>query len=223
MNRYRQLSEEERNFSINFDQSGESAIIIRPPHVVINIPNAGAHNDDPDTTERNAMTLLRRYTRLYFFFAGQWFWPAENFIKRHNLPRKVCRIAYAIWQVIVMVLIMWCYFLYSMGFFPPQTIEEVDWLCPLTDIKNMAHGLCWIVNQHTGLVFFLFGNFERLLKQLSITKEEVSFPERGTGGRKETGKKSMRIARGLFLGKRKLRFTRYFNLFSEIVMCNRPA
>ncbi|CAH3174444.1 unnamed protein product, partial [Porites evermanni] len=96
----------------------------------------------------------------------------ENFIKRHNLPRKVCRIAYAIWQGIV-VLIMWSYFLYSMGFFPPQTIEEVDWLCPLTDIKNMAHGLCWIVNQHVGLVFFLFGNFERLLKQLSITKEEV--------------------------------------------------
>ena len=182
MNRYRQLSEEERNFSINFDQSGESAIIIRPPHVVINIPNAGAHNDDPDTTERNAMTLLRRYTRLYFFFAGQWFWPAENFIKRHNLPRKVCRIAYAIWQVIV-VLIMWCYFLYSMGFFTLQTIEEVDWLCPLTDIKNMAHGLCWIVNQHTGLVFFLFGNFQSLLKQLSITKEEVSFPRvRGLPG-----------------------------------------
>ena len=217
MNRYRQLSEEERKFSINFDQSGESAIIIRPPQIVIN-----TSNDDLDTTERNAMTLLRRYTRLYFFFAGQWFWPAENFIKRHNLPRKVCRIAYAIWQLIV-VLIMWCYFLYSMGFFTLRTIEEVDWLCPLTDIKNMAHGLCWIVNQHTGLVFFLFGNFQSLLKQLSVTKEEVSFPERGTKGRKETGKKSKRIARGLFLGKRKLRFTRYFNLFSEIVMCNRPA
>ena len=217
MNRYHQLSEEKRNFSINFDQSRESAIIIRPPHVGINIPD-----DVPDTTERNAMTLLHRYTRLCFFLAGQWFWPAENFIKRHNLPRKVCRIAYAIWQGIV-VLIMWSYFLYSMGFFPPQTIEEVDWLCPLTDIKNMAHGLCWIVNQHVGLVFFLFGNFERLLKQLSITKEEVSFPERGTGGRKETGKKSKRIARGLFLGNRKLRFTRYFNLFREIVMCNRPA
>ena len=118
---------------------------------------------------------------------------------------------------------MWCYFLYSMGFFTLRTIEEVDWLCPLTDIKNMAHGLCWIVNQHTGLVFFLFGNFQSLLKQLSVTKEEVSFPERGTKGRKETGKKSKRIARGLFLGKRKLRFTRYFNLFSEIVMCNRLA
>lgn len=219
MNRYRQLSEEEKNFSINFDQSRESAIIIKPPHVGINMPN-----DDPDTTctERNAMTLLHCYTRWYFFFAGQWFWPAENFIKRHNLPRKVCRIAYAIWQGIV-VLIMWSYFLYSMGFFPPQTIEEVDWLCPLTDIKNMAHGLCWIVNQHTGLVFFLFGNFESLLKQLSVTKEEVSFPERGTGGRKEKGKKRKRMARGLFLGKCKLSFTRYFNLFSKTVMCNRPA
>ena len=168
MYRYRQLSEEERNFSINF-QSTESAIIIRPPHVVINMPD-----DDPD-----AMTLLHRYTRLYFFFAGQWFWPAENFIKRNrNLPRKVCRIAYAIWQVIV-VLIMWSYFLYSMGFFTLRTIEEVDWLCPLTDIKNIAHGLCWIVNQHTGLVFFLFGNFESLLKQLSIREDDVSFP--GTG------------------------------------------
>ena len=221
MNRYRQLSEEERKFSINFDQSGESAIIIRPPHVVINIPNAGAHNDDPDTTERNAMTLLRRYTRLYFFFAGQWFWPAENFIKRHNLPRKVCRIAYAIWQVIV-VLIMWCYFLYSMGFFPPQTIEEVDWLCPLTDIKNMAHGLCWIVNQHTGLVFFFFGNFQSLLKQLSITKEEVSFPERGTGGRKETVKKKERMARGDD-GDVNYALQIILTTLSEIVMSNRSG
>ena len=207
MNRYRQLSEEESNFSINFDQSRESAIIIRPPQEVINTPN-----DDPDTTERNAMTLLHRYTRLCFFFAGQWFWPAENFIKRHNLPRKVCRIAYAIWQVIV-VLIMWSYFLYSMGFFTLLTIDELDWLCPLTDIKNMAHGLCWIVNQHTGLVFFLFGNFESLLKHLSVTKEEVSFPERGTGGRKETGKKKKGMGRGAFLGKCKLCFTSYFNLF----------
>ena len=208
MNRYRQLSEEERNFSINFDQSREFEIIIRPPHVVIDIPD-----DDSDTTEPKAMTLLHRYTRLYFFLAGQWFWPAENFItERHNLLRKVCRIAYAIWQVIV-VLIMWSYFLYSMGFFTLRTIEEVDWLCPLTDIKNMAHGLCWIVNQHTGLVFFLFGNFESLLKQLSVTKEEVSIPERGTGGRKETGKKKKGMARGAFLGKCKLCFTSYFNLF----------
>ena len=207
MNRYRQLSEEESNFSINFDQSRESAIIIRPPQIVINTPN-----DDLDTTERNAMTLLHRYTRLCFFFAGQWFWPAENFIKRHNLPRKVCRIAYAIWQVIV-VLIMWSYFLYSMGFFTLRTIDELDWLCPLTDIKNMAHGLCWIVNQHTGFVFFLFGNFESLLKHLSVTKEEVSFPERGTGGRKETGKKKKGMGRGAFLGKCKLCFTSYFNVF----------
>ena len=221
MNRYRQLSEEERNFSINFDQSGESAIIIRPPHVVINIPNAGAHDDDPDTTERNAMTLLHRYTRLCFFFAGQWFWPAENFIKRHNLPRKVCRIAYAIWQVIV-VLIMWCYFLYSMGFFTLQTVEEVDWLCPLTDIKNMAHGLCWIVNQHTGLVFFFFGNFQSLLKQLSITKEEVSFPERGTGGRKETVKKKERMARGDD-GDVNYALQIILTTLSEIVMSNRSG
>ena len=182
MNRYRQLSEEERNFSINFDQSREFEIIIRPPHVVIDIPD-----DDSDTTEPKAMTLLHRYTRLYFFLAGQWFWPAENFItERHNLLRKVCRIAYAIWQVIV-VLIMWSYFLYSMGFFTLRTIEEVDWLCPLTDIKNIAHGLCWIVNQHTGLVFFLFGNFESLLKQLSIREDDVSFPGTGKWGGEEGG------------------------------------
>ena len=200
MYRYRQLSEEERNFSINF-QSTESAIIIRPPHVVINMPD-----DDPD-----AMTLLHRYTRLYFFFAGQWFWPAENFIKRNrNLPRKVCRIAYAIWQVIV-VLIMWSYFLYSMGFFTLRTIEEVDWLCPLTDIKNIAHGLCWIVNQHTGLVFFLFGNFESLLKQLSIREDDVSFPGTGKwwggGGRRGESGKNKGMTWGAFLGKCKLCFT----------------
>ena len=166
------------------------------PSTVLNI-----QDDDPDTTEPrendhslltelNARALLHCCTRSYFFLAGQWFWPAEEFITKYNLPRKLCRIAYAIWQVLV-VLIMWSYFLYSMGFFTLRTIEEVDWLCPLTDIKNMAHGLCWIVNQHTGLVFFLFGNFERLLKQLSITKDEVSFPgtgkwgEGGGGGRNQ--------------------------------------
>ena len=205
MNRYRQLSEEERNFSINFDQSREFEIIIRPPHVVIDIPD-----DDSDTTEPKAMTLLHRYTRLYFFLAGQWFWPAENFItERHNLLRKVCRIAYAIWQVIV-VLIMWSYFLYSMGFFTLRTIEEVDWLCPLTDIKNIAHGLCWIVNQHTGLVFFLFGNFESLLKQLSIREDDVSFPgpgKWGGGGRREESGKNKGMTWGAFLGKCKLCFT----------------
>ena len=169
MNCYRRLSENES------------------PSTVLNI-----QVDDPDTTEPrendhslstepNARALLHCCTRSYFFFAGQWFWPAEEFITKHNLPRKLCRIAYAIWQVLV-VLIMWSYFLYSMGFFTLRTIEEVDWLCPLTDIKNMAQGLCWIVNHHTGLLFFLFGNFEKLLEQLSITKDEVSFPGTGKWG-----------------------------------------
>ena len=168
MTSYNELHEQGRNFSIDFS-----------PDVAITIED---DSPDPETTTPTATTLLHRYTRLYFFLAGQWFWPAENFItERPNLPRKVCRIAYAIWQVIV-VLIMWSYFLYSMGFFTLRTIEEVDWLCPLTDIKNMAHGLCWIVNHHTGLLFFLFGNFESLLEQLSITKDEVSFPGTGKWG-----------------------------------------
>ena len=187
------------------------------PSTVLNI-----QDDDPDTTEPrendhslltepNARALLHCCTRSYFFFAGHWFWPAEEFITKNNLPRKLCRIAYAIWQVLV-VLIMWSYFLYSMGFFTLRTIEEVDWLCPLTDIKNMAHGLCWIVNHHTGLLFFLFGNFEKLLEQLSITKDEVSFPGTGKwgggGGERweESGKKKG-MAWGAFLGKCKLCFT----------------
>ena len=37
----------------------------------------------------------------------------------------------------------------------------------------MAYGLCWIVNQHTGLVFFLMSNLENLLIQLSITQDDV--------------------------------------------------
>lgn len=179
------------------------------PSTILNI-----QVDDPDSTEPrendhslltepNARALLHCCTRSYFFFAGQWFWPAEKFITKHSLPRKLCRIAYAIWQLIV-VLIMWSYFLYSMGFSTLRTIEEVDWLCPLTDIKNMAHGLCWIVNHHTGLLFFLFGNFEKLLKQLSITKDDVSFPGTGKWG-EESGKKGM--AWGAFLGKCKLCFT----------------
>ena len=199
MNCYRRLSENES------------------PSTVLNIQQV----DDPDTTEPNARALLHCCTRSYFFFAGQWFGPAENFIKSKNLPRKVCRIAYAIWQVLV-VLIMWSYFLYSMGFFTLRTIEEVDWLCPLTDIKNMAHGLCWIVNQHTGLVFFSFGNFESLLEQLSITKKEVSFPERRTGGRKETVKKKERMARGDD-GDVNYALQIILTTLSEIVMSNRSG
>ena len=199
MNSYRRLSKKES------------------PSTVLNIQQV----DDPDTTEPNARALLHCCTRSYFFFAGQWFGPAENFIKSKNLPRKVCRIAYAIWQVLV-VLIMWSYFLYSMGFFTLRTIEEVDWLCPLTDIKNMAHGLCWIVNQHTGLVFFSFGNFESLLEQLSITKKEVSFPERGTGGRKETVKKKERMARGDD-GDVNYALQIILTTLSEIVMSNRSG
>ena len=86
----------------------------------------------------------------------------------------------------------------------------------------MAHGLCWIVNQHTGLVFFLFGNFESLLKQLSITKEEVSFPERGTGGRKETVKKKERMARGDD-GDVNYALQIILTILSEIVMSNRSG
>ena len=206
MTSYNELHEEGSNFSIDFPPT-QSSEIEGPPNgdVAITIEDDSPY---PETTTPNATTLLHRYTRLYFFLAGQWFWPAEKLITKNNLPRKLCRIAYAIWQLIV-VLIMWSYFLYSMGFFTLRTIEEVDWLCPLTDIKNMAHGLCWIVNHHTGLLFFLFGKFERLLKQLSITKDDVSFPGTGKwggGGREESGKKKG-MAWGAFLGKCKLCFT----------------
>ncbi|KAJ7354830.1 hypothetical protein OS493_029836 [Desmophyllum pertusum] len=105
--------------------------------------------------------------------AGQWFAPVSGTIKSKNLSRKAWRLAYSVYQAAV-VAFMWSFFLYSMGIFSPlRTLEEVDWLCPLTDIKNMAYGLCWIVNQHTGLAFFLWSNLEDLLKQLSITTEDI--------------------------------------------------
>ena len=128
-------------------------------------------DDSPRLAEK--MALLHPSLRWYFFLAGQWFAPVKDIIKTKNLPRKPLRITYSIWQGIV-VIIMWSFFVYSMGLFSPlRTLKEVDWLCPLTDIKNMASGLCWIVNQHTGLVFFLMGNLENLLIQLSITKDDV--------------------------------------------------
>ncbi|KAL9957776.1 hypothetical protein ACROYT_G034719 [Oculina patagonica] len=132
-------------------------------------------DEDPDEPQDNMyMDLLNPLLQWYFFLSGQWFAPVSDFIEAKNLPRKACRIAYAVWQGLV-VAIMWSFFAYSMGFFSSlRTLQEVDWLCPLTDIKNMAYGLSWIVNQHTGLVFFLMGNLENLLKQLSITKEDVS-------------------------------------------------
>ena len=128
-------------------------------------------DDNPRLAEK--MALLSPSLRWYFFLAGQWFAPVKDIIKRKNLPRKPFRIAYSIWQGIV-VIFMWSFFAYSMGLFSPlRTLKQVDWRCPLTDFKNMAYGLCWIVNQHTGLVFFLVNNLENLLIQLSITKEDV--------------------------------------------------
>lgn len=119
------------------------------------------------------IVLLNPLLRWYFFFAGQWFAPVTHIIESKGLPRKPLRIAYSIWQGIV-IIIMWSFFAYSMGLFSPlRTLQEVDWLCPLTDIKNMARGLSWIVNQHTGLAFFLIGNLENLLRQLTITKDDV--------------------------------------------------
>ena len=126
-----------------------------------------------ETTKSDNTALLNPLLRWYFFFAGQWFEPVSGIIESKDLSRKAFRIAYAIWQGIV-VIIMWSFFAYSMGFFSPlRTLQEVDWLCPLTDIKNMAYGLCWIVNQHTGLVFFLMGNMENLLSKLRITRKDV--------------------------------------------------
>lgn len=128
-------------------------------------------DDNPEPPDN--MALLNPLLHWYFFFAGQWFAPVTHIIESKELPRKPFRIAYSIWQGIV-VIIMWSFFAYSMGLFSPlRTLQEVDWLCPLTDIKNMAYGLCWIVNQHTGLVFFLMGNLENLLEQLTITKQDV--------------------------------------------------
>ena len=137
--------------------------------------------------------LLSPYARWYFVFAGQWFSPLEKIIDARHLPKGPCRVAYAVWQVLV-VLIMWSFFFYSMGFFGKiRTLQEVDWLCPLTDIKNMVYGLSWIVYQHVGLVFFLFGDLGKLLDQLTITKEEVRFlwkvgwVQKGTPGGRGVG------------------------------------
>lgn len=134
------------------------------------IPILPPQPNNADNTE-----LLGPYARLYFVLAGQWFLPLENIINARNpLQRRCCRIAYAVWQFLV-VLIMWLFFFYSMGVFKIRTLQEVDWLCPLTNIKNMVYGLSWIVYQHLGLVFFLFSDLEKNLDQLTIKKEEVRF------------------------------------------------
>lgn len=133
----------------------------------------GQNPDESDSGPPVNMELLHPFVKWYFFVAGQWFAPVSGTIKSKNLSRKAWRLAYSVYQAAV-VAFMWSFFLYSMGIFSPlRTLEEVDWLCPLTDIKNMAYGLCWIVNQHTGLAFFLWSNLEDLLKQLSITKEDI--------------------------------------------------
>lgn len=122
-------------------------------------------------------TLLHPLVVGYFVLAGQWFDPLrfylESKLKWTPSVTKVCRYLYAAWQA-MLVVFMWAFFLYSMGFIKGlRTLKEVDFLCLLTDIKNMAYGFCWIVNHHTGLIFFLVGNFEEILKRLTITKENI--------------------------------------------------
>lgn len=164
---------EQTNQGVETYESGTTGSINGEGHVITEEPVSMA---EPIliTQQENAWTeLLSPYTRWYFVFAGQWYFPLEEIIKAWDeLSKTCCRVAYAVWQVLV-VLIMWSFFFYSMGFFKIRTLQEVDWLCPLTDIKNMVYGLSWIVYQHVGLVFFSFGDLKNLLKQLTITKEEV--------------------------------------------------
>ena len=126
--------------------------------------------------DNNNHTLLHPFVVWYFVATGQWFEPVRLYLesKLNWTPSttNVCRFLYAAWQAIVVVF-MWAFFVYSMGFMGLRTLQEVDWLCPLTDIKNMAYGFSWIVNHHTGLIFFLMGNFEDLLKRLTITEKDV--------------------------------------------------
>ena len=88
-------------------------------------------------------TLLHPLAVWYFVFTGQWFDPVRLFLEsKLNLTpsaTKLCRSLYAAWQAIV-VLFIWAFFVYSMGFMGLRTLKEVNWLCPLTDIKNMAYG-----------------------------------------------------------------------------------
>ena len=110
--------------------------------------------------DNNNHTLLHPFVVWYFVSTGQWFEPVRLYLesKLNWTPSttKVCRFLYAAWQAIVVVF-MWAFFVYSMGFMGLRTLQEVDWLCPLTDIKNMVYGFSWIVNHHTGLIFFLMG------------------------------------------------------------------
>ena len=109
-----------------------------------------ANHDEPPEN----MALLNPLLHWYFFFAGQWFAPVTHIIESKGLPRKPLRFAYSIWQGIV-VIIMWSFFAYSMGLYSHlRTLEEVDWLCPLTDIKKYdARTLLDRVSTHRPRVF----------------------------------------------------------------------
>ena len=147
------------------EEESERENFISNPHETTEAPQDG-----------RIYTLLHPLAVWYFVFTGQWFDPVRLFLEsKLNLTpsaTKLCRFLYAAWQAIV-VLFIWAFFVYSMGFMGLRTLKEVDWLCPLTDIKNMAYGFSWIVNHHTGLIFFLMGNFEDLLKRLTITEKDV--------------------------------------------------
>ena len=59
-------------------------------------------DDNPKLAEK--MALLNPSLLWYFFLSGQWFAPVKDIIKKKNLPRTPFRVAYSIWQGIVVVL-----------------------------------------------------------------------------------------------------------------------
>ena len=122
--------------------------------------------------------LMSPFLRVYFFITGQWFEPGRHLVCcGQRIPQMAWRIAYAVLQITVAGL-MWVFFAYSMGFLGVRTVTEIDWLCQLTNLKNVTYALRWIVNQHTGVLFFAAGNCERLFRQLSIKKADIE--TRGT-------------------------------------------
>ena len=125
-----------------------------------------------DADAAKELGLIGNWQQIYCVSTGQWFTPLSRYnILRDSTTAKFCKIAFWLYQLVVFVL-MWVYFAYAMGFLGPRTLKNLDWLCTITDIKNILYSARWAIYQHFGVWYFAKGHLEQLLRELEIKAED---------------------------------------------------
>lgn len=116
--------------------------------------------------------LIGNWLQIYCVSTAQWFTPLARYgVLGDSTTAKFCKIVFRLYQIIVFAL-MWGYFLYAMGFLHLRTLVNLDWLCTITDIKNILYSARWVIYQHLGMWYFVKGHLDQLLRELEITAED---------------------------------------------------